>query len=130
MVFLSLYSDPVNTGIGFAISLTGIPAYYIFIYFNHRPKWLQRTLGNTSLTVTHRSFDSAANMKLVKHYLSIIYLMMELLCGVVVNSPKMEKIPSLVGKRHKFLGVLSSTVKICQIKHVHSSTESAPCEKY
>ncbi|KAF3837839.1 hypothetical protein F7725_009607 [Dissostichus mawsoni] len=25
MVFLSLYSDPVNTGIGFAISLTGIP---------------------------------------------------------------------------------------------------------
>uniref|UniRef100_A0A3Q0QPT7 Cystine/glutamate transporter n=1 Tax=Amphilophus citrinellus TaxID=61819 RepID=A0A3Q0QPT7_AMPCI len=51
MVFLSLYSDPINTGIGFAISLTGIPAYYIFIYFNHRPKWLQRTLGNTSLTV-------------------------------------------------------------------------------
>uniref|UniRef100_A0A3B4ESA8 Cystine/glutamate transporter n=1 Tax=Pundamilia nyererei TaxID=303518 RepID=A0A3B4ESA8_9CICH len=50
MVFLSLYSDPVNTGIGFAISLTGIPAYYIFIYFNHRPKWLQRTLGNTSLS--------------------------------------------------------------------------------
>ncbi|XP_034054956.1 cystine/glutamate transporter isoform X3 [Gymnodraco acuticeps] len=44
MVFLSLYSDPVNTGIGFAISLTGIPAYYIFIYFNHRPKWLQRAL--------------------------------------------------------------------------------------
>uniref|UniRef100_A0A8C2WYL0 Cystine/glutamate transporter n=1 Tax=Cyclopterus lumpus TaxID=8103 RepID=A0A8C2WYL0_CYCLU len=43
MVFLSLYSDPVNTGIGFAISLTGIPAYYIFIYFKHKPKWLQRT---------------------------------------------------------------------------------------
>ncbi|XP_066505156.1 cystine/glutamate transporter [Hoplias malabaricus] len=42
MVFLSLYSDPVNTGIGFAISLTGIPAYYILIVFNKRPKWLQR----------------------------------------------------------------------------------------
>uniref|UniRef100_G3Q7Q8 Cystine/glutamate transporter n=1 Tax=Gasterosteus aculeatus aculeatus TaxID=481459 RepID=G3Q7Q8_GASAC len=47
MVFLSLYSDPVNAGIGFAISLTGIPAYYIFIYFNHRPKWLQKTLVTT-----------------------------------------------------------------------------------
>uniref|UniRef100_A0A8D3BW53 Cystine/glutamate transporter n=1 Tax=Scophthalmus maximus TaxID=52904 RepID=A0A8D3BW53_SCOMX len=47
MVFLSLYSDPVNTGIGFAISLTGIPAYYIFIYFNQRPKWLQRAIGNS-----------------------------------------------------------------------------------
>ncbi|KAG7241330.1 hypothetical protein INR49_025750, partial [Caranx melampygus] len=46
MVFLSLYSDPVNTGIGFAISLTGIPAYYIFLYFDHKPKWLQRALGN------------------------------------------------------------------------------------
>uniref|UniRef100_A0AAR2J369 Cystine/glutamate transporter n=1 Tax=Pygocentrus nattereri TaxID=42514 RepID=A0AAR2J369_PYGNA len=42
MVFLSLYSDPVNTGIGFAISLTGIPAYYIFIVFNKKPKWFQR----------------------------------------------------------------------------------------
>ncbi|XP_034454688.1 cystine/glutamate transporter isoform X2 [Hippoglossus hippoglossus] len=53
MVFLSLYSDPVNTGIGFAISLTGIPAYYIFIYFNQRPKWLQRALDsfNRSLQI-------------------------------------------------------------------------------
>uniref|UniRef100_A0A4W4G0A9 Cystine/glutamate transporter n=1 Tax=Electrophorus electricus TaxID=8005 RepID=A0A4W4G0A9_ELEEL len=42
MVFLSLYSDPVNTGIGFAISLTGIPAYYIFIAFHTKPKWLLR----------------------------------------------------------------------------------------
>ncbi|XP_068508041.1 cystine/glutamate transporter isoform X6 [Syngnathus scovelli] len=45
MVFLSLYSDPPNTGIGFAISLTGIPAYYIFVRFNRRPKWLQRILA-------------------------------------------------------------------------------------
>lgn len=51
MVFLSLYSDPVNTGIGFAISLTGIPAYYIFIYFNRRPKWLQRALDSFNRTL-------------------------------------------------------------------------------
>uniref|UniRef100_A0A672KQJ0 Cystine/glutamate transporter n=1 Tax=Sinocyclocheilus grahami TaxID=75366 RepID=A0A672KQJ0_SINGR len=42
MVFLSLYSDPVNTGIGFAISLTGIPAYYIFIHCERKPKWFQK----------------------------------------------------------------------------------------
>ncbi|KAF7706949.1 hypothetical protein HF521_018167 [Silurus meridionalis] len=41
MVFLSLYSDPVNTGIGFAITLTAIPAYYIFIVFDRKPKWFQ-----------------------------------------------------------------------------------------
>ncbi|GLD62774.1 cystine/glutamate transporter [Lates japonicus] len=51
MVFLSLYSDPVNTGIGFAIALTGIPAYYIFIYFNHRPKWIQRALDSFNRTL-------------------------------------------------------------------------------
>ncbi|XP_062857041.1 cystine/glutamate transporter [Trichomycterus rosablanca] len=42
MVILSLYSDPVNTGIGFAILLTGLPAYYIFFIFNKKPRWLQR----------------------------------------------------------------------------------------
>ncbi|MCJ8733728.1 hypothetical protein PDJAM_G00226910 [Pangasius djambal] len=42
MVFLSLYSDPVNTGIGFVIMLTGIPAYYIFIVFDRKPKWFQK----------------------------------------------------------------------------------------
>ncbi len=45
MVFLSLYSDPINTGIGFAISLTGIPAYYIFIHFERKPKWFQKLSG-------------------------------------------------------------------------------------
>ncbi|XP_077435005.1 cystine/glutamate transporter isoform X1 [Vanacampus margaritifer] len=53
MVFLSLYSDPLNTGIGFAISLTGIPAYYIFVQFNRRPKWVQNALDsiNSSLQI-------------------------------------------------------------------------------
>ncbi|XP_027145368.1 cystine/glutamate transporter isoform X2 [Larimichthys crocea] len=51
MVFLSLYSDPVNTGIGFAISLTGIPAYYMFIYFNQRAKWLQKALDSFNRTL-------------------------------------------------------------------------------
>lgn len=51
MVFLSLYSDPLNTGIGFAISLTGIPAYYIFIYFDQRPKWLQRAFDSFNTAV-------------------------------------------------------------------------------
>uniref|UniRef100_A0AAZ3PAJ6 Cystine/glutamate transporter n=1 Tax=Oncorhynchus tshawytscha TaxID=74940 RepID=A0AAZ3PAJ6_ONCTS len=51
MVFLSLYSDPVNTGIGFAISLTGIPAYYIFIVFDRRPKWLQDGLDSFNRSV-------------------------------------------------------------------------------
>uniref|UniRef100_A0A665USC6 Cystine/glutamate transporter n=1 Tax=Echeneis naucrates TaxID=173247 RepID=A0A665USC6_ECHNA len=51
MVFLSLYSDPVNTGIGFAISLTGIPVYYICIYYNRKPKWLRKALDSFNRTL-------------------------------------------------------------------------------
>ncbi|OXB57663.1 hypothetical protein ASZ78_000229 [Callipepla squamata] len=45
MVALSLYSDPVNTGIGFAITLTGVPAYYLFIVWDKKPKWFRKLLG-------------------------------------------------------------------------------------
>uniref|UniRef100_G3WGE3 Cystine/glutamate transporter n=1 Tax=Sarcophilus harrisii TaxID=9305 RepID=G3WGE3_SARHA len=42
MVALSLYSDPLSTGIGFGITLTGVPAYYFFIVWDKKPKWFQR----------------------------------------------------------------------------------------
>lgn len=45
MVALSLYADPVNTGIGFAITLTGVPAYYLFIIWDKKPTWFRRLLG-------------------------------------------------------------------------------------
>ena len=45
MVALSLYSDPFSTGIGFIITLTGIPAYYLFIIWDKKPKWFRRMSG-------------------------------------------------------------------------------------
>ncbi|XP_073459944.1 cystine/glutamate transporter [Aquarana catesbeiana] len=45
MVALSLYSDPINTGIGFAITLTGVPAYYLFVVWDNKPKWCRRFSG-------------------------------------------------------------------------------------
>uniref|UniRef100_A0A674N2Q5 Cystine/glutamate transporter n=1 Tax=Takifugu rubripes TaxID=31033 RepID=A0A674N2Q5_TAKRU len=51
MVFLSLYADPVNTGIGCGICLTSIPAYFMFIYFENRPKWLQQILDSLNRTL-------------------------------------------------------------------------------
>ncbi|XP_056419345.1 cystine/glutamate transporter isoform X2 [Hyla sarda] len=42
MVTLSLYSDPINTGIGFAITLTGVPAYYLFVIWDKKPNWFQK----------------------------------------------------------------------------------------
>ncbi|XP_049487146.1 cystine/glutamate transporter isoform X4 [Panthera uncia] len=47
MVALSLYSDPFSTGIGFIITLTGVPAYYLFIIWDKKPKWFRRMSGKT-----------------------------------------------------------------------------------
>uniref|UniRef100_A0A8C5M292 Cystine/glutamate transporter n=1 Tax=Leptobrachium leishanense TaxID=445787 RepID=A0A8C5M292_9ANUR len=49
MVALSLYSDPINTGIGFAITLTGVPAYYLFIVWDNKPKWFRRFSERTTI---------------------------------------------------------------------------------
>ncbi|XP_042706270.1 cystine/glutamate transporter isoform X2 [Chrysemys picta bellii] len=51
MVALSLYSDPVNTGIGFAITLTGVPAYYLFIIWDKKPRWFRRLLDRVTETL-------------------------------------------------------------------------------
>ncbi|OWK14495.1 hypothetical protein Celaphus_00000508, partial [Cervus elaphus hippelaphus] len=42
MVALSLYSDPYSTGVGFIITLTGVPAYYLFIIWDKKPNWFRR----------------------------------------------------------------------------------------
>ncbi|XP_045432737.1 cystine/glutamate transporter isoform X3 [Pipistrellus kuhlii] len=42
MVALSLYSDPFSTGIGFILTMTGVPAYYLFIIWDKKPKWFRR----------------------------------------------------------------------------------------
>ncbi|XP_051901111.1 cystine/glutamate transporter [Pristis pectinata] len=51
IVALSLYSDPINTGIGFAITLTGIPAYYLFVVWDSKPKWFRRLMGSVTKTL-------------------------------------------------------------------------------
>ncbi|XP_072440181.1 cystine/glutamate transporter isoform X2 [Chiloscyllium punctatum] len=44
IVALSLYSDPINTGIGFIITLTGIPAYYLFVVWDKKPKCFKKLM--------------------------------------------------------------------------------------
>nr|XP_030732774.1 cystine/glutamate transporter isoform X2 [Globicephala melas] len=51
MVALSLYSDPVSTGIGFIITLTGVPAYYLFIIWDKKPRWFRRMSDITTRTL-------------------------------------------------------------------------------
>ncbi|XP_072112347.1 cystine/glutamate transporter isoform X4 [Mobula birostris] len=51
IVALSLYSDPINTGIGFAITLTGIPAYYLFVVWDNKPQWFRRLMSSMTKTL-------------------------------------------------------------------------------
>ncbi|XP_072351675.1 cystine/glutamate transporter-like [Scyliorhinus torazame] len=50
IVALSLYSDPFNTGIGFIITLTGIPAYYLFVVWDKKPKCFKRLMNSMTTT--------------------------------------------------------------------------------
>uniref|UniRef100_UPI00358DDC7E cystine/glutamate transporter-like n=1 Tax=Myxine glutinosa TaxID=7769 RepID=UPI00358DDC7E len=45
IVFLSLYSDPVNAGIGCVIMLTGIPAYYVLHIWQCKPRLTNEISG-------------------------------------------------------------------------------------
>uniref|UniRef100_A0A8C6QXX5 Cystine/glutamate transporter n=1 Tax=Nannospalax galili TaxID=1026970 RepID=A0A8C6QXX5_NANGA len=51
MVALSLYSDPFSTGMGFLITLTGVPAYYLFIIWDKKPKWFRRISDKITRTL-------------------------------------------------------------------------------
>ncbi|XP_072408340.1 cystine/glutamate transporter-like isoform X1 [Chiloscyllium punctatum] len=44
LVVMSLYSDPINTGIGCALTLSGVPVYYLIVSRPHGPAWWRKAL--------------------------------------------------------------------------------------
>ncbi|XP_043923014.1 Y+L amino acid transporter 2-like isoform X2 [Protopterus annectens] len=53
LVVVPLYSDTINTMVGIAIALSGVPAYYLCIYLppDRQPKCLQKLLGFLTVNV-------------------------------------------------------------------------------
>jgi solute carrier family 7 L-type amino acid transporter-like protein len=37
-----MIASPIETGIGIAIILTGVPVYFIFIAWKNKPMWVQK----------------------------------------------------------------------------------------
>ncbi|XP_072926275.1 large neutral amino acids transporter small subunit 1 [Hemitrygon akajei] len=49
LIVVSIWMTPVECAIGFAITLSGIPVYYIGVYWKNKPKWLLNT--SDSITI-------------------------------------------------------------------------------
>lgn len=41
----SLYSEPVVCGLGMVIMLTGVPVYFVGVWWKDKPKWIYRLVG-------------------------------------------------------------------------------------
>lgn len=45
LLIFSLWSEPVVCGIGLAIMLTGVPVYFLGVYWQHKPKCVGDFIG-------------------------------------------------------------------------------------
>ncbi|XP_022094471.1 cystine/glutamate transporter-like [Acanthaster planci] len=49
VVIVSLYSAPMDCGIGLAILLTGVPVYYLCIWWEKKPVWLENFMITSTI---------------------------------------------------------------------------------
>ncbi|XP_041458659.1 cystine/glutamate transporter-like [Lytechinus variegatus] len=49
LVGMSIYSSPVDCGIGLAITLLGIPVYYVGVAWKNKPKWFKNGMDNLTV---------------------------------------------------------------------------------
>jgi len=52
LVVVPIYVAPYEVGMGVLITIIGIPFYYVGVVWKNKPKWVQRTIGEYSLTLT------------------------------------------------------------------------------
>ncbi|XP_076364511.1 Y+L amino acid transporter 2-like [Tachypleus tridentatus] len=48
ITFVPMIADPVGTGFGLLIIMTGVPVYFIFIYWKNKPKPIQKAIDTTT----------------------------------------------------------------------------------
>lgn len=45
LLCFSLYSEPVVCGLGMVIMLTGVPVYFVGVWWKDKPKWISMAVG-------------------------------------------------------------------------------------
>lgn len=58
LLVFSLYSEPVVCGVGLAILLTGVPVYYLGVYWENKPKCCDRTMGEPNSAFRSEVFST------------------------------------------------------------------------
>lgn len=73
LLIFSLYSEPVVCGIGLAIMLTGVPVYFLGVYWDNKPQCFDAFVGKLALgglchvkTVVWRKFRTTNSLYLIR----------------------------------------------------------------
>ena len=45
LVFLPLYVRPIEVGMGCLITASGIPVYFVGVYWKNKPEWFKQAVG-------------------------------------------------------------------------------------
>jgi solute carrier family 7 L-type amino acid transporter-like protein len=51
ITIVPMIASPIETGIGIAIILTGVPVYFIFVYWKNKPQFIQSLLANMTIVL-------------------------------------------------------------------------------
>jgi L-type amino acid transporter 8 len=49
LLIFSLYSEPIVCGLGMAIMLTGVPVYFLGVYWDNKPECFNSFVGTATL---------------------------------------------------------------------------------
>lgn len=61
LLIFSLYSEPVVCGIGLAIMLTGVPVYFLGVYWDNKPQCFNAFVGKSAPCGVCRVIDFSAD---------------------------------------------------------------------
>lgn len=62
LLCFSLYSEPVVCGLGMVIMLTGVPVYFVGVWWKGKPKWISRAVGKAEATFRTEPAVSSAKV--------------------------------------------------------------------
>lgn len=55
LLIFSLYSEPVVCGVGLAIMMTGVPVYFLGVYWENKPQCFDATIGKAIEMIVSQS---------------------------------------------------------------------------